>query len=120
MDFYKRMGIVCRAIPKGRVASYGQIAYLCGRPRNARQVGYGLRCGLAGEVPAHRVVNAQGELSGAQHFLTKDEQKMLLEQEGVPVRWNGRCWAVPLAGCAWRVNEAELSSLRAQFAETEE
>ena len=40
MDFYQRAGIVCRAIPRGTVASYGQIALLCGKPKNARQVGY--------------------------------------------------------------------------------
>lgn len=66
MDFYKRMGIVCQNIPEGKVATYGQIALLCGKPRNARQVGYGLRHGLAGDnVPAHRVVNSKGILSGA-------------------------------------------------------
>ena len=41
-DFYKRAAIVCRAIPYGKAATYGQIAMLCGRPRNARQVGYAL------------------------------------------------------------------------------
>lgn len=117
MDFYKRMGIVCHAIPEGQVASYGQIALLCGKPRGARQVGYGLRCNLAGRVPAHRVVNSKGELSGAQYFLTGEGQKMLLEQEGVQVRWNGRCWAVALAGCAWRVSEAEAAALQEQFRE---
>ena len=39
MEFYQRVGIVCRAIPVGKVATYGQIALLCGKPRNARQVG---------------------------------------------------------------------------------
>ena len=42
MDFSQRVGIVCRAIPAGKVATYGQIALLCGKPRNARQVGYAL------------------------------------------------------------------------------
>lgn len=53
MDFYQRVGIVCRAIPAGKVATYGQIALLCGKPRNARQVGYALNRGRAGaDVPA--------------------------------------------------------------------
>ena len=60
MDFYQKMALVCARIPAGRVATYGQIALLCGKPRNARQVGYGLREELAGDVPAHRVVNAKG------------------------------------------------------------
>jgi len=42
MDFYQRVTIVCQAIPSGKVATYGQIALLCGCPRNSRQVGYGL------------------------------------------------------------------------------
>ena len=67
------------AIPKGKVATYGQIALLCGKPKNSRQVGYGLKKNLAGEdVPAYRVVNGKGELSGACHFefpRTKDYKK---------------------------------------------
>ena len=60
-DFYKRAAIVCRAIPYGKVATYGQIALLCGRPKNARQVGYALnRNRLGDDIPAHRVVNARG------------------------------------------------------------
>ena len=60
MDFYQRAGIVCRAIPRGTVASYGQIALLCGKPKNARQVGYALNKGRLGEeVPAHRVFYPQ-------------------------------------------------------------
>lgn len=102
MDFYERMGIVCRAVPVGRVATYGQIAALCGKPRNSRQVGYGLKMNLAGEVPAHRIVNGKGELSGAFYFETPEMQKMLLEGEGVAVRWNGKCWVVDLREYGWR------------------
>lgn len=59
MDIYRRIGLACSRIPRGRVATYGQIALLCGKPGNSRQVGYALKKGLAGEdVPAHRVVNA--------------------------------------------------------------
>lgn len=65
MDFYKRLGIVCRAVPEGKVITYGQAALLCGYPKNARQVGYGLKKELAGDVPAYKVVNSQGVLSGA-------------------------------------------------------
>ena len=54
---------IVRQIPAGKVATYGQIALLCGKPGNSRQVGYALKKGLAGEdVPAHRVVNAAGIL----------------------------------------------------------
>ena len=78
MDFYKRVGITVRTVPEGRVATYGQIALLCGKPKNARQVGYALNRGLAGEVPAHRVVNSQGYLTGAASFEHTDLQRMLL------------------------------------------
>ena len=84
MDFYQRAGIVCRSIPRGKVASYGQIALLCGKPKNARQVGYALNRGKLGEeVPAHRVVNGRGRLTGAASFDTFDMQRNLLEGEGV-------------------------------------
>lgn len=84
MDFYQRAGIVCRAIPRGTVASYGQIALLCGKPKNARQVGYALNKGRLGEeVPAHRVVNSRGLLSGAAAFDTFDMQKIF---------WPERAW----------------------------
>lgn len=43
MDFYQKLRIVCNEIPHGKVATYGQIALLCGKPKNSRQVGYGLR-----------------------------------------------------------------------------
>lgn len=86
MDFYKRVGIVCGGIPCGTVSSYGQIALLCGKPGNARQVGYALNRGLAGrDVPAHRVVNSKGYLTGAQSFDGPDTQRRLLEAEGVCV-----------------------------------
>ena len=48
-DFYRRAAIVCRRIPYGKTATYGQIALLCGKPRNARQVGYALNRGRLGD-----------------------------------------------------------------------
>ena len=86
MDIYRRIGLACSRIPRGKVATYGQIALLCGKPGNSRQVGYALKKGLAGEdVPAHRVVNAAGILSGASHFASMDLQCLLLREEGVEV-----------------------------------
>ena len=90
MDFYKRVGITVRTVPEGKVATYGQIALLCGKPKNARQVAYALNRGLAGEVPAHRVVNSQGYLTGAASFEHPDLQRMLLEEEEVLVSAEGR------------------------------
>lgn len=89
MNFYQKLAIVGAHIPYGKVATYGQLALLCGKPHNFRQVGYGLNRGLCGRnFPAHRVVNAQGILSGASSFETADMQRILLEAEGVEVKNN--------------------------------
>ena len=101
-DFYKRATIVCRAIPYGKAATYGQIALLCGRPKNARQVGYALNRNRLGDaIPAHRVVNARGILSGAAAFETADMQKILLENEGVKIRFTPDGWQVDLKKDGW-------------------
>ena len=119
MDFYQRMAVVCRRIPAGCVATYGQIDLLCGSPRNARQVGHGLKCGLAGkDIPAHRVVNASGILSGAAYFDTPDLQKMLLEKEGVTVTQNpDGAWKVNLNIFGWKNTLEEARFLKKAFLE---
>lgn len=110
MDFYQRMKIVCAQIPIGKVATYGQIALLCGKPGNARQVGYALNHCRAGEdIPAHRIVNAKGILSGAEAFETPEMQKTLLESEGVQVQKTDSGWKVDLKKFGWKntMQEAE-------------
>ena len=110
MDFYQKVAAVCRMIPRGKVATYGQIAYLCGLPRNARQVGYALNRQISGQdVPAHRVVNGQGRLSGAAAFETPQTQRLRLEAEGIPVEEGKR---VNLKKFCWRPDEAELHRLQ--------
>lgn len=118
MDFYKRMSEVCKRIPSGTVATYGQIALLCGRPRNSRQVGYGLRFQLAGDVPAHRVVSAKGTLSGAGYFETWDMQKILLQEEGVEAVRKEEHWAVDLKKYGWKNTIEDALALEKLF-ETE-
>ena len=118
MDFYKRMELVCERIPAGRAASYGQIALLCGKPGNARQVGYALRRGRAGKsVPAHRIVNAKGLLSGAEAFETPETQKRLLEAEGVRVRKTDAGWQVDLREYGWVSSMEEAEELYRVFQE---
>ena len=120
MDIYKRIGMVCRTIPKGKVATYGQIALLCGKPRNARQVGYALKHGLAGnDIPAYRVVNGKGILSGAVYFETPDMQRMLLEEEGIRVIGTKDGWKVNLKEYGWKntMEEALYLSERAKLSE---
>ena len=118
MYFYKRMELVCERIPAGRTASYGQIALLCGKPGNARQVGYALRRGRAGEhVPAHRIVNAKGILSGAEAFETPETQKRLLEAEGVLVKRTDAGWQVDLREYGWVSSMEEAEELYRVFQE---
>ena len=91
-------------------------AMLCGKPRNSRQVGYGLRENLAGEgIPAFRIVNGRGELSGAFYFTIPDLQKPLLEEEGVPVNWDGRIWSVDLKKYGWATTAEDAAAFAAQF-----
>jgi methylated-DNA-protein-cysteine methyltransferase related protein len=99
-DSYKRIYAVVRKVPRGRVATYGQIAALAGIPRHARQVGYALHALPAeSKLPWQRVINARGEISprtwSENHLL----QRILLEAEGVEFDASGR---VSLARFAWR------------------
>ena len=72
-------------IPRGRVATYGQLAALLGWPRAARAVGSAMKRCPAG-VPWHRVVNARGAISLRANVAGMLTQRMMLEQEGIPVR----------------------------------
>lgn len=115
MDFYERAKMICENIPRGRVATYGQIALLCGRPRNARQVGYALNKGWLGDVPAYRVVSGNGVLSGASAFETYDMQKILLEAEGVEVTRTKKGWKTDLKRFGWRTTLEEAESFQEMF-----
>ena len=97
---YQRIYAVIRRIPRGRVATYGQIAELAGLPGHARQVGYALHALPPGTaVPWHRVINAQGEVSLRTAPGPELTQRMLLEREGVRFDARGR---VNLRTVGWR------------------
>jgi methylated-DNA-protein-cysteine methyltransferase-like protein len=83
-DSYPRIYAVVKRIPRGRVATYGQVAELAGLAGHARQVGYALHA-LSEEsrVPWQRVVNAQGRVSARAEPLMENVQRSLLEQEGI-------------------------------------
>ena len=118
MDIYKRIGIVCRYIPQGTTATYGQIALLCEKPGNSRQVGYALKNDLAGEnVPAYRVVNRKGILSGAAYFETYDMQKLLLEEDGIEVTRTEEGWRVDLKKYGWKNTLEDALYLQKLFEE---
>jgi len=92
MGTYSRIHEVVRRIPRGRVASYGQVALLAGLPGRARQVGYAMAAlDDDADVPWHRVVNARGEISPRAGGTTFERiQRMLLEEEGVLFDDRGR------------------------------
>lgn len=82
--------IVCK-IPKGHVATYGQVARLAGNPRLARVVGYALHVNpKPGIIPCHRVVNREGKTADSFAFGGGDIQRQMLEQEGIIFENDGR------------------------------
>ena len=98
---YQRIYAIVRRIPRGRVATYGQVATLAGLPGHARQVGYALHAlSSATAIPWQRVVNAAGAISirsGSGSGALS--QRLLLEKEGVTFDARGR---IPLRHYAWR------------------
>jgi methylated-DNA-protein-cysteine methyltransferase-like protein len=87
-SFFQQVYEVARLIPKGRVTSYGAIAKYLGTARSARMVGWAMNNAgsVKPKVPAHRVVNRIGLLTGKHHFSSPDEMKKSLEAEGVKVK----------------------------------
>lgn len=86
INTYQKIYEVVKQIPKGQVATYGQVAALAGNPRWARVVGYALHVNPDPlEIPCYRVVNREGRLSNAFAFGGVNQQKLLLEAEGVRV-----------------------------------
>ena len=88
-----------RQIPAGKVATYGQIARLVGRPRGARLVGYAMAACPDNDVPCHRVVDRFGGTKKAFDTFMPDGQRFLLESEGVLFRPDG---TVDMDRCQWR------------------
>ena len=87
-SFFEQVYEVARLIPKGRVTSYGAIATFLGSKMSARMVGWAMNGAhqLTPKVPAHRVVNRNGMLSGKSHFATPTEMEELLAKEKVFVK----------------------------------
>lgn len=87
-NFFEQVYEVARQIPKGRVTSYGAIAACLGAKSSARMVGWAMNGAhtVKPKVPAHRVVNRVGLLSGKFHFGSPDAMQKLLEKEGIKVK----------------------------------
>ena len=100
-ETYERIYRAVRRIPRGRVATYGQIAELAGLEGHARQVGYALNVlPSRSKLPWHRVINAKGEISRRSGGDSHELQRHMLEHEGVEFDRTGR---VDLARYRWRV-----------------
>lgn len=85
-NFFERVYLIVRQIPEGKVTSYGAIAKALGTARSARMVGWAMNASHHLEdVPAHRVVNRNGLLSGKHHFEGTNLMQQLLENEGIKV-----------------------------------
>ena len=99
-SFFLDVYDVVRLIPKGRITSYGAIARYLGSGKSARMVGWAMNAAhdQKPKVPAHRVVNRNGMLSGKMHFSDPDKMQQLLEKEGITVKddqvinFSSLCW----------------------------
>ena len=88
-NFFERVYAVAKQIPYGKVTSYGAIAKFLGTARSARMVGWAMNASHnRDDVPAHRVVNRNGLLTGKHHFDGANLMQQLLENEGVQIRDN--------------------------------
>ena len=87
-DFFRDVFEVVRLIPKGRVTSYGAIAKYLGTGKSSRMVGWAMNAAHSQKpaVPAHRVVNRNGLLTGKMHFSPPGRMQQLLEKEGLRVK----------------------------------
>lgn len=85
LNFFEKVYEVVRLIPEGRVTTYGAIARFIGSPQSARMVGWALNSTkqLPEWIPAHRVVNRNGLLTGRLHFQNNNTMRELLESEGI-------------------------------------
>lgn len=85
-SLYEKVYEVVRKIPEGKVTSYGAIATFLGRKGSARMIGYAMNHSHGKEdVPAHRVVNRNGLLTGKHHFSSPSLMQQLLENEGIEI-----------------------------------
>ncbi len=88
-NFFERVYAIAKQIPEGKVTSYGAIAKALGTARSARMVGWAMNASHHLEdVPAHRVVNRKGLLTGKFHFDGTNVMQQLLESEGIVVKNN--------------------------------
>ena len=89
VDFFNQVYELVKLIPKGRVTTYGSIAKALGTAKSSRMVGWAMNASHKdSNIPAHRVVNRNGLLTGKFHFETPNQMQELLEKEGVKIENN--------------------------------
>jgi methylated-DNA-protein-cysteine methyltransferase-like protein len=87
-SFFEKVYKVVNKIPYGKVSTYGAIANCLGRKGSARMVGWAMNASHSMEsiIPAHRVVNRNGMLTGKHHFFSPERMQSMLEQEGITIK----------------------------------
>lgn len=93
-SFFSRVYDIVRQVPRGCVVSYGQIAWMLGSPRAARQVGWAMRC-CPEDIPWQRVIKEDGTIAGGSYA---DIRRAMLAAEGIPFLADGR---VDIRHCRW-------------------
>ncbi|HKP37125.1 MAG TPA: MGMT family protein [Pyrinomonadaceae bacterium] len=90
-QYRERVYKIVRRIPRGKVMTYGQIAYMLGEGYTPRTVGFVMHGSDENNTPWHRVINSQGRVSTGRLVLPSDKQQRMLEREGVKFDKTGRC-----------------------------
>ncbi len=100
-NFYQRVYEVVTRIPRGRVATYGQIAAMLGNPQASRAVGWAMQNAPGHlQLPCHRVVNKTGSLAPFYAFGGAEKQRAILESEGIDFLPNGN---IDMKKCLWQI-----------------
>ena len=113
--YRERVFEIVRRIPRGRVMTYGQIAYILGKGYTPRTVGFVMHGADETKTPWQRVINSQGRCSTGRIVLPSDMQQRLLEQEGVKFDAKGRC---DLETFLWHPDQEKVARARAAKART--
>ena len=110
-NYRERVYQIVRRIPKGRVMTYGQIAYILGEGYTPRTVGFVMHGADESNTPWHRVINSQGKCSTGRIVLPADKQQRMLEHEGIQFDKSGRC---DLETFLWKPRRTKKASASAR------
>ena len=113
--YRERVYEIVRRIPRGRVMTYGQIAYILGKGYTPRTIGYVMHGADESKTPWQRVINSQGRCSTGRIVLPSDMQQRLLQREGVKFDDSGRC---DLEALLWHPDQEKIEEAKAAKART--